>query len=123
MFRPVRLSLRVSRARSIASFIPVRPVFGAGDDNDLVVMIRGGPEANMVSTWLQIMALRESDVGTYICVATNSEGEARAAAELSLMPAAPVAGPVEEWAGRYLVIEGSVRLYTYRAVPVTSRLV
>lgn len=56
------------------------------DDASLVVMVRGGPEAFMASSWLQIMALRPEDVGTYICVATNSEGVARAAAELTILP-------------------------------------
>ncbi|KAK3915142.1 Insulin-like growth factor-binding protein-related protein 1, partial [Frankliniella fusca] len=55
-----------------------------GDDASLVVMVRGGPEAFMASTWLQIMALRPEDAGKYICVAANSEGVARAAAEVTL---------------------------------------
>ena len=48
-------------------------------------MMRGGPEPFMSTSWLQIMALDQEDVGTYICVATNSEGVSRAAAEVSLL--------------------------------------
>ncbi|KAJ1526123.1 hypothetical protein ONE63_009286 [Megalurothrips usitatus] len=56
------------------------------DDASLVMMVRGGPEPFMATSWLQIVALREHDVGAYICVATNSEGSARAAAEVSILP-------------------------------------
>lgn len=48
-------------------------------------MVRGGPEPFMATSWLQIMALRKEDVGTYICVATNGEGVARAASEITII--------------------------------------
>ncbi|PSN40882.1 Insulin-like growth factor-binding protein-related protein 1 [Blattella germanica] len=55
-----------------------------GDDQYVAVQVRGGPEPFMVTTWVQIVALRPSDIGTYYCVATNSEGEARAAASVGV---------------------------------------
>ena len=67
------------------NFDCVHALWCAGDDPELVVMVRGGPESFMATSWLQIMALGEDDVGTYICVASNSEGVARSAAEVSLL--------------------------------------
>ena len=56
----------------------------AGDDQYVAVQVRGGPEPLMVTTWVQIVNLRPSDTGTYTCVATNSEGEARASANVGV---------------------------------------
>ncbi|XP_034234079.1 insulin-like growth factor-binding protein-related protein 1 [Thrips palmi] len=64
-----------------------------GDDASLVVMLRGGPEPFMATTWLQIMTLREADVGTYICVATNSEGVARVGTNVAIAAEEDVVRP------------------------------
>ncbi|XP_069704972.1 insulin-like growth factor-binding protein-related protein 1 [Periplaneta americana] len=54
------------------------------DDQYVAVQVRGGPEAFMVTSWVQIVDLRPTDTGTYSCVATNSEGEARATAKVGV---------------------------------------
>ncbi|XP_068221969.1 insulin-like growth factor-binding protein-related protein 1 [Palaemon carinicauda] len=54
------------------------------DNPGFAIQIRGGPEKHMVTTWAQIMRINEETVGTYTCVAKNSEGEDRAAAKISL---------------------------------------
>jgi hypothetical protein len=56
----------------------------AGDDLYVAVQVRGGPEPYMVTSWVQIVDLRPTDIGIYTCVATNSEGEARASAEVGV---------------------------------------
>jgi len=54
-------------------------------DNPLIaIQARGGPEQFMVTGWVQIMRVNKDTIGTYTCIATNSEGEARASAKLVL---------------------------------------
>jgi len=55
------------------------------DDSAIAVQVRGGPEKHMVTGWVQIMRVNKNNVGTYICVASNSEGEARATASVTLL--------------------------------------
>ncbi|KAG8332183.1 Kazal type serine protease inhibitor [Homalodisca vitripennis] len=55
-----------------------------GDDSSISVQIRGGPEALMVSSWVQINQGRRKDRGTYSCVVTNYKGSSRALAEVSV---------------------------------------
>lgn len=55
-----------------------------GDDLYVAVQVRGGPEPFMVTSWVQIVDLRPTDTGIYTCVATNSEGEARASAKVGV---------------------------------------
>ncbi|XP_046385638.1 insulin-like growth factor-binding protein-related protein 1 [Ischnura elegans] len=52
------------------------------DDLYVAVQVRGGPEAYMTTSWVQIVDLRPTDVGVYTCVAINSEGVARASAKV-----------------------------------------
>nr|XP_045600238.1 insulin-like growth factor-binding protein-related protein 1 [Procambarus clarkii] len=54
-----------------------------GDDPSFAVQVRGGPEAYMVTGWVQIMRITKANLGTYTCVATNSEGEVRASASVA----------------------------------------
>lgn len=54
------------------------------DDLYVAVQVRGGPEPFMVTSWVQIVDLRPTDTGIYTCVATNSEGEARASAKVGV---------------------------------------
>lgn len=55
------------------------------DDSAIAVQVRGGPEKHMVTGWVQIMRVNKNNVGTYTCVASNSEGEARATASVTLV--------------------------------------
>jgi len=55
------------------------------DDSAIAVQVRGGPEKHMVTGWVQIMRVNQNNVGTYSCVASNSEGEARATATATLL--------------------------------------
>ena len=54
------------------------------DNKHISVQSRGGPSAYEVTSWLQLMELEREYSGQYICVATNSEGEARASAYLTV---------------------------------------
>lgn len=56
-----------------------------GDNPSFAVQVRGGPEANMITGWVQIMRINEDTTGVYSCVATNSEGVAQASATVSLL--------------------------------------
>lgn len=48
-----------------------------GDDSNVVVTVRGGPEQTMSTSWIQIVAVTDERIGTYYCVATNAHGVAR----------------------------------------------
>jgi len=48
------------------------------------VQTRGGPEPSMLTSWVQIMAARVDDGGTFICIAANVHGEVKAVAEISV---------------------------------------
>lgn len=51
-----------------------------GDDEMTAVQLRGGPESLMITSWLQIVSMRESDEGVYTCIAKNIHGEIQAQA-------------------------------------------
>jgi len=55
------------------------------DDSSVAVQVRGGPEKHMVTGWVQIMRVNKNNIGTYTCVASNSEGEARATATVTFL--------------------------------------
>lgn len=54
------------------------------DDLYVAIQVRGGPEAYMTTSWVQIVDLRLSDEGTYNCIASNSEGIASASARVTI---------------------------------------
>nr|AOC31985.1 insulin-like peptide binding protein [Callinectes sapidus] len=56
-----------------------------GDNPSFAVQVRGGPENNMITGWVQIMKITEDTAGVYSCVATNSEGVTQASATVSLV--------------------------------------
>jgi hypothetical protein len=58
-----------------------------GDDPDVAVQTRGGPNDYEVSGWLQILNVKNSTAGTYTCVAINEQGHSSAAATLQLIDA------------------------------------
>ncbi|CAF1192480.1 unnamed protein product [Rotaria sordida] len=45
------------------------------DDDRVSTLVRGGPNAHVVTSWLQIQSLQRSDEGTYTCVASNTLGK------------------------------------------------
>nr|AYU97965.1 IGFBP-related protein 1 [Eluma caelata] len=53
------------------------------DDSLVAVQVRGGPEKHMVSGWVQIMKVLPENVGIYTCIATNSQGVAKASAKVT----------------------------------------
>jgi len=55
-----------------------------GDDSSVVVVVRGGPEQTMSTSWIQIIAVTNERQGTYYCVARNSEGVTRSAATVTI---------------------------------------
>jgi len=55
-----------------------------GDDSSVVIVVRGGPEEIMTTSWIQIISVGSKREGTYICVAENAEGKTQRAARLTL---------------------------------------
>ncbi|XP_075222394.1 insulin-like growth factor-binding protein-related protein 1 isoform X2 [Lycorma delicatula] len=55
-----------------------------GDDPLVSVQVRGGPESQMSTTWVQLVELRPIDAGIYSCVATNEKGTSRAMAHVEI---------------------------------------
>ena len=49
-------------------------VFSADDDR-ISTLVRGGPNAHVLTSWLQIQSLQRNDQGTYTCVASNALGK------------------------------------------------
>jgi hypothetical protein len=45
------------------------------DDDRISTLVRGGPNAHVLTSWLQIQTLQHSDQGTYTCIASNSLGK------------------------------------------------
>ena len=48
----------------------------AADDDRISTLVRGGPNAHVLTSWLQILSLERNDQGTYTCIASNSLGKA-----------------------------------------------
>jgi len=46
------------------------------DDDRISTLVRGGPNAHVLTSWLQIQSLERNDQGTYTCIASNSLGKA-----------------------------------------------
>ncbi|XP_023218906.1 insulin-like growth factor-binding protein-related protein 1 [Centruroides sculpturatus] len=55
-----------------------------GDNTHIAMHTRNGKYE--VSSWLQFIQTKSTDVGTYWCRATNDEGEAEASAQLYILP-------------------------------------
>lgn len=45
------------------------------DDDRISTLVRGGPNAHVLTSWLQIQSLQRNDQGTYTCVASNTLGK------------------------------------------------
>lgn len=56
-----------------------------GENTHIAVQSRNGNYE--VSSWLQFVQIKVSDIGTYWCRATNIDGEAEASAQLYILPA------------------------------------
>nr|AYU97983.1 IGFBP-related protein 1 [Ligia oceanica] len=54
------------------------------DDSLVAVQVRGGPEKHMVTGWVQIMKVLPENTGIYTCIASNSDGEVKASAKVSI---------------------------------------
>ena len=62
-------------------------IFLPSDDQAISIQMRGGPEANMVTGWAQILALEPGYSGVYHCIAENTQvTKMRICAKLLLRP-------------------------------------
>lgn len=52
-------------------------IFLPSDDQAISIQMRGGPEANMVTGWAQILALEPGYSGVYHCIAENTQVRVR----------------------------------------------
>jgi len=56
----------------------------SGDDSSIVVTIRGGPEEQLTSSYLQIVSVTPRVQGMYFCIGINNEGTAQTVAFVSV---------------------------------------
>ncbi|XP_028930089.1 insulin-like growth factor-binding protein 7 [Ornithorhynchus anatinus] len=56
-----------------------------GDRDNLAIQTRGGPEKHEVTGWVLISPLNKEDEGEYECHASNSQGQAAAAAKITVV--------------------------------------
>jgi hypothetical protein len=54
------------------------------DDDRISTLVRGGPNAHVLTSWLQIQSLQRNDQGTYTCVASNSLGKVEKSCTVSV---------------------------------------
>jgi len=54
------------------------------DDDRISTLVRGGPNAHVLTSWLQIQALQQNDQGTYTCVASNTLGKVEKSCTVSV---------------------------------------
>ena len=54
------------------------------DDDRISTLVRGGPNAHVLTSWLQIQSLQRNDQGTYTCVASNTLGKAEKSCRVSV---------------------------------------
>lgn len=57
----------------------------AGDDLKVSVNMRGGPERNQITGWLQIMEMEKKHEGDYTCIAQNELGVVQASARVNVI--------------------------------------
>eukprot|EP00072_Mus_musculus_P004649 NP_001152990.1 insulin-like growth factor-binding protein 7 isoform 1 precursor [Mus musculus] len=58
-----------------------------GDRENLAIQTRGGPEKHEVTGWVLVSPLSKEDAGEYECHASNSQGQASAAAKITVVDA------------------------------------
>jgi len=54
------------------------------DDDRISTLVRGGPNAHVLTSWLQIQSLQRGDQGTYTCVASNPLGKVEKSCSVSV---------------------------------------
>jgi len=54
------------------------------DDDRISTLVRGGPNAHVLTSWLQIQSLQRHDQGTYTCVASNTLGKVEKACSVTV---------------------------------------
>jgi hypothetical protein len=54
------------------------------DDDRISTLVRGGPNAHVLTSWLQIQSLQRNDQGTYTCVASNTLGKVEKSCTVSV---------------------------------------
>lgn len=54
------------------------------DDDRISTLVRGGPNAHVLTSWLQIQSLQQNDQGTYTCVASNNLGKIEKSCTVSI---------------------------------------
>ncbi|XP_033756942.1 insulin-like growth factor-binding protein-related protein 1 [Pecten maximus] len=62
-----------------------------GDDKDVSMNLRGGPEVNQVTGWLQVMDIAKKHEGDYTCIAKNTEGDVNATGRLKVIETIDIA--------------------------------
>lgn len=55
----------------------------------IALQVRGGPEAFMVSSWVQILRVRATDAGVYSCTVVSKKGIVRAEATVQVTKVRP----------------------------------
>ncbi|KAI4891842.1 hypothetical protein NFI96_029008 [Prochilodus magdalenae] len=56
-----------------------------GDQENLAIQVRGGPEKHEVTGWVLISPLAKKDAGSYECHASNAKGEASAVGSIHVV--------------------------------------
>lgn len=59
-----------------------------GDDQQVAIQVRGGPELLMVTSWVQIVEALPENEGVYTCEASSPRGSVKAEAGLLVRPLA-----------------------------------
>ncbi|CAF2423420.1 unnamed protein product [Rotaria sp. Silwood2] len=54
------------------------------DDDRISTLVRGGPNAHVLTSWLQIQSLQRNDQGTYTCIASNPLGKVEKSCTVSV---------------------------------------
>ncbi|OWF41461.1 insulin-like growth factor-binding protein-related protein 1 [Mizuhopecten yessoensis] len=62
-----------------------------GADKDVSMNLRGGPEENQVTGWLQVMNIAKKHEGDYTCIAKNTEGDVNDTGRLKVVETIDIA--------------------------------